>query len=102
MSTKRAEPLVLGRGLRSEIIRVTVDGVPLHDAHVLAAPSALVTTQVGVGWPTSSGGDLGGAATKNVGSLMEEVVRVGLLKRQWLKGWNGDRLIHLGVRQTLI
>ena len=46
------------------------------------------------------GGDLGGAATKNVGSLMEEVVRVGLLKRQWLKGWNGDRLIHLGVRQT--
>ena len=61
VSTKRAEPLVLGRGLRSEIIRVTVDGVPLRDAHVLAAPSALVTTQVGVGWPTSSGGDLGGA-----------------------------------------
>ena len=31
-------------------------------------------------------GDLGGAATKNVGSLMEEVVRVGLLKRAGAEG----------------
>ena len=32
------------------------------------------------------GGDLGGAATKNAGSLMEEVSRVGLLKRAVAEG----------------
>lgn len=60
VSTKHVlGPLVLGQGLRSETIRVSGGWHSFHHAHP-AAPSALVTTQVGLRayareWPGAEG-----------------------------------------------